>query len=166
VDAVRFLKQSTFGPTVDSVDDLLAKGGEAWFNEQLTLPFTSWTDLRRTSWIEEFDPLDSDQNGKLWVEELFSETAQNSPDQLRHRMAYILSQLFVVSQKSDVAHREIAFTDYWDTLGENALGNFRNLLEDVTLHATMGHYLNMIGNKKADPENNVRPDENFAREVM
>jgi hypothetical protein len=30
----------------------------------------------------------------------------------------------------------------------------------------MGHYLNMIGNQKADPENNIRPDENFAREVM
>ena len=166
VDAVRFLKQSTFGPTVDSVDDLLAKGGEAWFNEQLSLPFSSWTNLRRTSWIEEFDPLDSDQNGKMWIGELFSETAQNSPDQLRHRMAYILSQLFVVSQQTDVAHREIVFTDYWDTLGKNAFGNFRNLLEDVTLHTTMGHYLNMIGNQKADPENNIRPDENFAREVM
>jgi uncharacterized protein (DUF1800 family) len=81
-------------------------------------------------------------------------------------MAYILSQLFVVSQQSDVAHREIAFTDYWDTLGKNAFGNFRNLLEDVTLHTTMGHYLNMIGNQKADPEKNIRPDENFAREVM
>ena len=169
VDAVRFLKQSTFGPTVDSVDDLLAKGGEAWFNEQLTLPFTSWTDLRRTSWIEEVDPLYPDpsaQNGRTWMEELFSETAQNSPDQLRHRMAYILSQLFVVSQQTDVGHREIVFTDYWDTLGKNAFGNFRNLLEDVTLHTTMGHYLNMIGNQKADPENNIRPDENFAREVM
>lgn len=166
LDAVRFLKQSTFGPTVESVGDLLAKGGEAWFNEQLNLPFTSWTHLRRTSWIEEVDPLDSDQNGRMWIEELFSETAQNSADQLRHRMAYILSQLFVVSQQTDLSHREIAFTDYWDTLGENALGNFRNLLEDVTLHTTMGHYLNMIGNQKADPENNIRPDENFAREVM
>ena len=169
VDAVRFLKQSTFGPTVDSVDDLLAKGGEAWFNEQLTLPFTSWTDLRRNSWIEEVDPLYPDpsaQNGRTWMEELFSETTQNSPDQLRHRMAYILSQLFVVSQQTDVGHREIVFTDYWDTLGKNAFGNFRNLLEDVTLHTTMGHYLNMIGNQKADPENNIRPDENFAREVM
>ena len=166
VDAVRFLTQSTFGPTVQSVDDLLAEGGEVWFNEQLNLPFTSWTQLRKTSWIEEVDPLYSDQNGRMWIEELFSETAQNSPDQLRHRMTYILSQLFVVSTQTDLANREIAFTDYWDTLGENAFGNFRDLLEDVTLHTTMGHYLNMMGNQKSDPEKNIRPDENFAREVM
>ncbi len=165
LDAVRLLKQSTFGPTVSSVEDLLAKGAEKWFEEQLTLPYSSWMDLRETDWIEEVDPL-YEQNGRMWLEELFSESAQNSPDQLRHRVAYALSQLFVVSQQTDLGHREIAFMDYWDTLGRHAFGNFRELLEDVTLHVAMGHYLNMLGNQKADPSKNIRPDENFAREVM
>ena len=166
VDAARFLIQATFGPTVLSVKELLEKGGEAWFTEQTNLPFTSWTELRKNSWIEEFDPMDSDLNGKDWLVELFSETAQNSPDQLRHRVAYSLSQLFVISRETDLGHRELPFIDYWDVLGRNAFGNFRDLLEAVTLHPTMGHYLNMIGNMKADPENNIRPDENFAREVI
>lgn len=165
-DAVRFLMQATFGPTVESVEDLLAKGGEAWFNEQLNLPFSSWGELRRTSWIEEIDPIDSRDNGKSWLGTLFSETAQSSPDQLRHRVAYILSQLFVISAHTVGGHNELTVTDYWDVLGKNAFGNFRDLLENVTLHPTMGQYLGMLGNQKADPENNVRPDENFAREVM
>ena len=165
-DAVRFLTQATFGPTVESVEELLEKGGEAWFNEQITLPFTSWTDLRTNSWIEEVDQIDSNANGKDWLVELFFETAQNSPDQLRQRVTYSLSQLFVVSRVTDLGHREKVFTDYWDTLGKNAFGNFRDLLGSVTLHPTMGHYLGMLGNIKADPEKNIRPDENYAREIM
>jgi uncharacterized protein (DUF1800 family) len=165
-DAVRFLTQATFGPTVESVEELLEKGGEAWFNEQISLPFSSWTEFRRTSWIEEIDQIDSNENGQDWLVELFSETAQNSPDQLRHRVTYALSQLLVISRDTDLGHRETVFTDYWDTLGRHAFGNFRDLLESVTFHPTMGHYLGMLGNIKADPENNIRPDENFAREVM
>ena len=53
-----------------------------------------------------------------------------------------------------------------DTLHRNAFGNYRELLRDVTLHPAMGMYLAMLGNEKADPERNIRPDENFAREVM
>jgi uncharacterized protein (DUF1800 family) len=166
VDAVRFLTQATFGPTVESVKELLTKGGETWFNEQVNLPFSSWGELRRTSWIEEIDPIDSRDNGKSWLETLFSETAQSSPDQLRHRVAFILSQLFVISAHTEGSHNELGIIDYWDGLGRNAFGNFRDLLENVTLHPTMGHYLGMLGNQKADPENNIRPDENFAREVM
>jgi uncharacterized protein (DUF1800 family) len=165
-DAARFLMQATFGPTVDSVKGLLGKGGEAWFNEQLNLPFTSWTELRRTSWIEEIDKVDSRENGRSWLETLFSETAQSSPDQLRHRVAYILSQIFVISAHTVGGHNELTVIDYWDVLGRNALGNFRDLLENVALHPAMGQYLGMLGNQKSDPENNIRPDENFAREVM
>lgn len=165
-DAVRLLTQATFGPTDESVEELLNMGGEAWFDEQINLPFSSWTHLRRNSWIEEVDQIDSNSNGKDWLVELFSETAQNSPDQLRHRVTYALSQLLVISRNTDLGHREIVFTDYWDTLGNHAFGNFRDLLESVTLHPTMGHYLGMLGNIKGDPENNIRPDENYAREIM
>ena len=55
---------------------------------------------------------------------------------------------------------------YYDMLLTNAFGNFRNLLRDVALHPCMGIYLSHVGNRKADPANNVFPDENFAREIM
>jgi uncharacterized protein (DUF1800 family) len=51
-------------------------------------------------------------------------------------------------------------------LARDALGDFRKLLEDVTLHPAMGVYLSMLGNQKAVAGTNLRPDENYAREVM
>jgi uncharacterized protein (DUF1800 family) len=51
-------------------------------------------------------------------------------------------------------------------LARNAFGNFRTLIEDVTLHPAMGVYLSMLGNQKPDALRNIRPDENYARELM
>jgi uncharacterized protein (DUF1800 family) len=59
-----------------------------------------------------------------------------------------------------------AFAHYWDLLAGNAFGNFRKLLEDVTLSPAMGSYLNTKGNQKEDPSTGRLPDENYAREVM
>ena len=55
---------------------------------------------------------------------------------------------------------------YYDMLAENAFGNYRDLIEDVTLHPAMGVYLSMLGNEKPNPALNIRPDENYAREIM
>ena len=54
---------------------------------------------------------------------------------------------------------------YWDMLCAKAFGNFRTLLETVTLNAGMGLFLNTKGNLKEDA-NGRQPDENYAREVM
>jgi hypothetical protein len=62
--------------------------------------------------------------------------------------------------------RSFAMTAYWDTLVANAFGNFRTLLEAVTLNPAMGYYLNTMGNQKAIPATGRQPDENYAREVM
>ena len=55
---------------------------------------------------------------------------------------------------------------YYDLLLEHAFANYRDLLEQVTLSPVMGVYLSHLGNEKADVERNIRPDENYAREVM
>jgi len=55
---------------------------------------------------------------------------------------------------------------YNDTLAQHAFGSFRELLEAVTLHPAMGVYLSMLGNQKPDAEQNIRADENYARELM
>src|SRR5437016_3265612 len=49
-------------------------------------------------------------------------------------------------------------------LANDAFGNFRQILNDVTLHPIMGDYLNMRGNKKAVPP--ASPNENYAREIL
>jgi uncharacterized protein (DUF1800 family) len=72
----------------------------------------------------------------------------------------------VTSQIGALQNLPFATADYNDMLVRDALGNFRTLLEDVTLHPAMGIYLSMLGNQKANSVTNVHPDENYAREVM
>lgn len=87
------------------------------------------------------------------------------PDQLRQRMKLAYSEIFVVSlTDTNVDVRGAA--SYYDMLGANAFGNFRTLLEQVTLHPMMGVYLTWLGNQKEDPATGRNPDENYAREVM
>jgi uncharacterized protein (DUF1800 family) len=87
-------------------------------------------------------------------------------DQLRQRVAFALSQIMVVSQIGALSDLPFAHADYHDMLARNAFGNFRTLLEDVTLHPAMGIYLSMLGNRRAVANTNLRPDENYAREMM
>ena len=88
-------------------------------------------------------------------------------DQLRQRIAFALSQIFVISLRDGgVANSPRGAADFYSRLEQQAFGNFRNLLEEVTLHPAMGMYLSHLGNQKGDTETGRQPDENFAREVM
>jgi uncharacterized protein (DUF1800 family) len=91
----------------------------------------------------------------------------NSKDYLKQRLAYVLSQIFVISSRSDVisehAHGQAS---YYDLLVKHSVGNFKNLLLDITLHPSMGIYLSHFNNSKTIPERNIHPDENYAREVL
>jgi uncharacterized protein (DUF1800 family) len=88
-------------------------------------------------------------------------------DSMRKRMALGLSEFFVSSmQSAEFNWRGHAYAQYWDLLVRNAFGNFRQLLEDVTLSPAMGYYLNTKGNRKENPATGRLPDENYGREVM
>ena len=99
------------------------------------------------------------------MEKWFDNTL-NGSDQLRQRVAWALSQIFVVSQVGALQNLPNATADFYDMLARDAFGDYRKLLEDVTLHPAMGVYLSMLGNQKAVAGTNLRPDENYAREVM
>jgi uncharacterized protein (DUF1800 family) len=86
---------------------------------------------------------------------------------LRQRIAHALSQIVVVSTKATTAAGYAnSMTVYADILQEQALGNYCDLIRDVSLTPAMGRYLTHIGNRKADPERGFEPDENYARELM
>ena len=90
-----------------------------------------------------------------------------APDQLRKRMALALSEFFVVSLTPiDGFWPPYMIATYWDLLVANVYGNFRTLLEKITLNAAMGFYLNTRGNLKEDATTGRQPDENYAREIM
>lgn len=90
----------------------------------------------------------------------------SSPDAPRRRMALALSEIFVTSTSVMTGYwPAYVMAAYWDVLCANAFGNYRTLLEAITLNLAMGNYLNTRGNKKADGKGSA-PDENYAREVM
>jgi uncharacterized protein (DUF1800 family) len=88
-------------------------------------------------------------------------------DQLRLRMAYALSQIFVISlNDGDVDNYDRAVAQWLDILKANSFGNYRDLLQSVSVNPMMGIYLSHLANQKADVNTGRVPDENYAREVM
>lgn len=175
-DAVRFLAQATFGASEADIAHLRAIGYEAWLAEQFAAPATK--QVPYLDWIRALDPdayISDNERLEAWNMAAAGTPDPSRPgfpnnargDQLRQRVAFALSEIFVVSEKNGtLAYQPWALASYYDLLAENAFGNYRDLLEGVTLHPTMGVYLSMIGNRKADAALNIRPDENYAREVM
>ena len=72
----------------------------------------------------------------------------------------------VVSQVGVLQDNAQALTSYYDTLLDNAFGNYRTLLEAVTLAPAMGLYLNMHGNDKGSLITGAHANENYAREIQ
>ncbi|MBP7948365.1 MAG: DUF1800 family protein [Verrucomicrobiales bacterium] len=92
--------------------------------------------------------------------------ACTAPDQLRHRIAFALSQILVVSEDGEFDEEARRIGHYYDLLYYHGLDNFRTLLERVTLNPVMGGYLDMLDNQKANPVTGYIPNENYAREIM
>ncbi len=163
VESSRLMAQATFGADRSEIDRVASIGVNAWLDEQFALPRTqSHVDWLRAQGVEVYDNRFSSQqiDYSLWRKFL------SSPDQLRQRMVYALSQIFVVSTDAmDGYWPQFSLASYVDLLETHAFGNFRNLLEAVTLSPAMGDYLSMRGSRKADLQGR-QPDENYAREVM
>ena len=145
---------------------MFARGVSGWIDWQLTLnQSTHVAHMNRvidpsTPWFEQWRYADN-------LLDSFYIQALNGTDQLRQRVVYALSQIFVVSQTSNlVFDRPRGHASFLDMLGRNAFGSFRTLLEQVATHPSMGLYLSHLANQKEDPAAGRVPDENFAREVM
>lgn len=168
-DAARFLTQATFGPTPTDIAHVQRIGYEAWIDEQLKLPLPAishqaYWDTRHRSIIAR-NP--KSRAGPGEVVHSFWAHALGGPDQLRQRMAFALSEIFVISWADnciDNAARSAA--SYLDMLGRQAFDSYRHTIEAVTLHPAMGCYLSHLRNQKEDESTGRMPDENYARELM
>ena len=167
--SARFLAQATFGPTFEDIERVKQLGYVGWIEEQIAHPMSSQLRFLRAAGAT------SEPEWRLdaWFTHALSGRDPFDPnmihrDQLRQRVAFALSEIFVVSDATSdsLGGAPQGMTDYYDTLTRGAFGNFRDLLENVTLHPVMGVYLSMLGNEKPDAANNIRPDENYAREVL
>jgi uncharacterized protein (DUF1800 family) len=174
-DSARFLTQATFGPTNDGVYALIQKGYVAWLNEQMALP----PSLHRAATMADFaanataggqgtrDPvtLVYERPGGSHRQAAWWKIAVTGPDQLRQRVAFALSQILVTSDvNGTISAWQEGAANYYDIFVRGAFGNFRNVLEQVTLSPMMGIYLSSLRSAKA--AGGTTPDENYAREIM
>ncbi len=173
--ASRFLAQSTFGADYESIDYVRQVGIDAWLDAQFAAQGTSFSqmvaNIRSTAEAEiaaEFgsSALEDVYWGSDIINLAFWQKVLTENDQLRQRVALALSEILVISQQADQLDRADVVASYYDILYTGAFGNYRDILHAVTLHPAMGVYLSHFNNHKTDYENNVRPDENYAREIM
>jgi uncharacterized protein (DUF1800 family) len=177
-DASRFLDQATFGATDADIHHLSLIGYQSWLNEQFSLPQTTMEPGVEQALVVNAQPpcasgdvkcygalFGQNNQSQEYVENAFWQQSLSAPDQLRQRVAYSLHEMLVISMTStDVQNMPRGAARYYDLLAADSFGNFRRLLEDVTLNPMMGQWLAMLGNDKGDA--NTDPDENYAREVM
>ena len=168
-DAARFLLHAQFSANTGQIAQVRSRGYEAWLDQQLALPNSQsgWDWLVEKGYsaidVNEFFFAFGSNNYMVWYQ-MFQ-----SSDAVRRRWALALSEIFVVSWRGikDVLNWDnFAMAHYWDILCRHALGNYRDLLQELTLSPAMGAFLSTRGNQKEDLASGRLPDENYAREVM
>ncbi len=166
-EAARFLTQATFGPTPDEVTALLSQTYAQWIDAQMALPASNHLAETRAELDRWGEPNFADRPDQQHRIGAWWNITLRGEDQLRQRVAFALSEILVISDENGTIYNwQEGAAHYLDILAANAFGNFRDLLEDVTLSPVMGTYLSHLRNAKADPETGSVPDENFAREIM
>lgn len=162
-DRVRFLEQATFGPTPELDNRIKRIGLRIWLAEQFEAPYPTIpypelalqpTNIPSTcdaTCRRDFYSMYPVQN---W---LFQEAFYGSA-QLKHRVAWALSQMWVISGvDTQQASHMVA---YHKILSQHAFGNYRNLMRDMTLNPGMGNFLDMVRSTRTSP------NENYAREIL
>ena len=179
-DAAKLLYQGSFGPTPVMLASTQGQTAEQWLTVQMQLAASWHYPLTRqlcdvavnadTKAVKAQSNKRQAGNARACLqaqESVWLRHALTAEDQLRQRVAFALSQILVVSSKEAPLQRHgDGLAWYYDLLVKHSFGNYRQLLQEVTLSPAMGVYLSMQGNRKANPRNNTFPDENYAREVM
>ena len=153
--AARFLEQASWGPTPTTVAEVQRLGIEGWIDQQLGLRASV---LNAPNYV-----IDYDDNNKAaqdlawrWTDKSLYDLPLSGQDQLRQRTTWALYNFIVFGQNGFALDR----VEYFNTLQNNSLGTFKELLRVVTLHSAMGNFLNNNQNLANNP------NENYARELM
>ena len=171
--ASRFLAHATLGADYETISNVAQMGFSNWLENQFNKDqFNFLKHLTDTLQVAAYNQhlADGGQPEEFGTSNfhrlIWWESIMKGDDLLRDRMALALGEIFVISEKSDLSNYTEGFMSFHESLYDNAFGNFRDLLFDVTMHPAMGFYLSHVNNPKADPATNRFPDENYAREVM
>jgi len=156
--AARLLDQATWGPTPADIVKVQTMGINDWLSWQFSLNTSDLPD-------QPILGTDGNPNRDLTpVQSAFFQNAVTGQDQLRQRVAFALSEIWVVSAvQTNYAY---AFPPYWRIFRDNAFGNYRDIVKAVTLSPAMGNYLSMANNNRGNPVKGTAANENYARELM
>lgn len=165
-EAARFLQQATMGADYETIQSVASLGIPAWIEREFSKPITSHvlTNNQLTLWEQGDDNDLVPESTYIWT---WWDAALRGNDLLRQRVAFALSEIFVIGQTTDIL--EDAFwgvATYYDILVEEAFGNYRDLLYRISTSPAMGHYLSHAKNRPTNSAQNLFPDENYAREIM
>lgn len=155
--AARLLDQATFGPSLATINQVQSIGADAWITQQFNTPDTPLANIPTplpAVCLSANTPTNCEES-EWW------QTVLTGPDQLRQRVAFALSEIFVISSDTDNA---TTITYYHNMLAQDAFTNFYTVMHDVSVSPGMGAYLNMLNSNKA-PAGEI-PNENYARELM
>jgi uncharacterized protein (DUF1800 family) len=157
--ASRLLDQATFGPTLTDIEHVETVGLQGYLNEQFATSATPEADIPATPPTLCATNIIPCQQAEWW------QNALTGQDQLRQRVAFAMSEMFVISTNAENAR---AITAFQNILANDAFGNFYTMMKDVTLSPGMGLYLNMLNSAKPGVINGVPQiaNENYARELM
>jgi len=166
-EAARFLLQASLSASMGTIAEVRSEGFAPWLDRQ----FSSANSLSARNFFADrgLDRVDSNRfyNSSIIGDYMVWSQLMAGDNPVRKRIAFALSEFFVVSISGiNLTWRGPAIGEYWDILNRHAFGNFRDLLQDITLNPAMGVFLNTRGNRAADPRTGRVPDENYAREVM
>ena len=171
----RFLSQATMGANEELISTVMEMDFGDWIDQQIAVTPSYHRPVLDEVWLECLDTIAV--HGFVDPEEVFgpamthfsyswSHINMTANDLLRQKVAFALSQILVVSSNSDLGGEAQGMAHFYDIFVENAFGNYKDILKEVTLHVAMGYYLSHLNNPKANPLENVHPDENYAREIM
>lgn len=144
------------GASPADVAQLRATGIDAWLTRQMALPVSQIVTPRDRREYVLLDRVMSDA-----AYQFHQDAVQNlmvgAPDQLRIRVAWILSNYIVVSVRRVQPY---GASEYFNLLMRHAFDRYDELLRQVTITPAMGFFLDNAQN------NSGRLNENYARELL
>lgn len=165
-EASRFLSRTVFSVNSADMARMRDVGYINWLDSEVAKPVSELA-VAAYQRLGGEDFANQDYFGTTFHTQVMWQQFLDSNDQLRKRIAFALSEFFVVSANGvDAVWHGLGLCHYWDILNQYAFGNFRGLLEEVTLNPVMGQFLSLNDSRKEDANSGRRPDENYAREVM
>jgi uncharacterized protein (DUF1800 family) len=166
-DRARFFEQSTFGATSELDSRVRRIGLRTWLAEQFEAPYPT-NPYPNIPLMPAAPPSNCalatnqacyrERYTMQPLQQWFFKESFYGDSPLRHRIAWTLSEIWVTS--GITIQQSSHMIAYHKTLSENAFGNYKTLMQEMTLNPAMGDYLDMVRSTKTNP------NENYPREIL